>query len=80
MAPAHFGRATNVIPKLHPRHYKTSAVTPGLAVKTNRQSSNRFGLSFGAQIAKLRLYLHSTAVLRYDWNQKVKTGIPPGSD
>jgi hypothetical protein len=70
-APAHFRGATNVIPKLHPRHYKTSTVTPELAAKTSRQSSNSFRLSFGAQVAKIRLYLHSTAVLRYDLNPKV---------
>jgi hypothetical protein len=51
MAPARFGRAADVIPKLtqklHPRDYKTSAVTPELAVTTSRQSSNSFGLLFG---------------------------------
>jgi hypothetical protein len=62
------------------RHYKTSTVTPELAAKTSRQSSNSFGLSFGAQIAKMRLYLHSTAVLRYDWNQEVKISSAPGYD
>jgi hypothetical protein len=36
--------------------HKTSTVTPELAVKTNRQSPNSFGLSFGAQIAQMRLY------------------------
>jgi hypothetical protein len=40
-------------------------VTPELPVK----SSDGFRLSFGAQIAKTRLYLHSTAVLRYDSNR-----------
>jgi hypothetical protein len=82
MAPAQFRRATKVIPKLHPRHYKTSTVTPELAVKTSRQSSNSFWLSFGAQIqiAKMRLYLHSTAVLRYDWKTEVKMSFPSGHD
>jgi hypothetical protein len=59
----------NVIPKLHPRHYKASTVTSELAAKTIRQSPGSCGLSFGAQIAEIRLYLYSTAVLRYDWNQ-----------
>jgi hypothetical protein len=44
-APAHFRGATNVIPKPHPRHYKTSAVTSELAVKNIRQSANSVGLS-----------------------------------
>jgi hypothetical protein len=51
-------------------------VTPELQVK----SSDGLRLSFGAQIAKIRLYLHSTAVLRYDSNrtaQKIKE-IPRG--
>jgi hypothetical protein len=26
----------------------------------------------------MRLYLHSTAVLRYDWNPEVKISFPPG--
>jgi hypothetical protein len=56
--------------------HKTSAVTPKLAAKTSRQRSNSRGLSFGAQIAMMRLYLHSTAVLlpTHDmdgWNPKV---------
>jgi hypothetical protein len=80
MAPAHFGPAANIIPKLYPRHHKTSTVTPELAAGTSRQSSNGSGLSFGAHIAKMRLYLHSTAVLRHDWNPEVKISPPPGSD
>ena len=72
---------TNAIPKLRPRHYITSAVTPELAAKTSRQSFNSFGHSFGAQsVAKMCLCFHSTAVLRCDWKPKAKTGIPPGSD
>jgi hypothetical protein len=79
-APAQFGGATNIIPKLHPRHYKTSAVTSELAAKTIRQSFNSAGLSFGAQIAEIRLYLNSTAVSRFAWNQEITTSFPPGSD
>jgi hypothetical protein len=41
-APAHFRGATNIIPELHPRHYKTSTVTSELAVKTIRQSPDTF--------------------------------------
>jgi hypothetical protein len=70
-APAHFRGATNIIPKLHPRHCKTSTATSELAAKTIRQSPDSCGLSFGAQIAEIRLYLYSTAVPRYDWNQEV---------
>jgi hypothetical protein len=44
-APAQFRGAANIIPKLHPRHYKTSTAASELAVKTSRQSSNGFGLS-----------------------------------
>jgi hypothetical protein len=63
-APAQFRGATNIIPKLRPRHYKTSTVTSELAAKSIRQSPGSCGLSFGAQIAKIRLYLYSTAVPR----------------
>jgi hypothetical protein len=70
-APAHFWGATNIIPKLHPRHYKTSTATSELTAKAIRQSPGSCGLSFGAQIAEMRLYLYSTAVSRYDWNQEV---------
>ena len=44
-APAHFRGATNIIPKLHPRHYKTSAVTSELAAKAIRQSPGSCGFS-----------------------------------
>jgi hypothetical protein len=70
-APARFRGAANIIPKLHPRHYKTSTATSELAVKTTRQSPDSCGLSFGAQIAEIRLCLYSTAVSRCDWNQEV---------
>jgi hypothetical protein len=60
-------------------HYKTSAVTTELAAKTSRQSPDGLRLSFGAQVAKMCLYLlHSTAVLRCDWY--LKANISPGSD
>jgi hypothetical protein len=54
-------------------------VTPELAVKTSRQSPNSFGLglSFGAQIAQMRLYY--TALQYYDVigtkNQEAKMGL-----
>jgi hypothetical protein len=47
-APAQFRGAANIIPKLHPRHNKTSTATSELAVKTTRQSPDSCGLSFGA--------------------------------
>jgi hypothetical protein len=57
------------------------AVTPELAAKTSRQSSNGLELSSGAQIAKMRQYLHSTAALRHDLNQEhVKISPTTGHD
>jgi hypothetical protein len=63
-APAHFRGAPDVIPKpkLHRRHYKTSAVTPELAAKTSRQSSDGFRLSFGAQVAKISFRVESASM------------------
>jgi hypothetical protein len=60
-------------------NYKTSTVTPELAAKTSRQSSDSSRLSFGAQVAKMCLYLHSTAVLRCDWHLEANISFPPGS-
>jgi hypothetical protein len=72
-----FTQCMNAIPKLHPRHNKTSAVTPELAAKTSRKSSDGLGLSFGAQVAKMRLYFHSTKVLRCDWKPKSRYAFLP---
>jgi hypothetical protein len=69
-----FTQCTNAIPKLHPRHYKTLAVTPELAViKTSRKRSDSLRLSFGAQIAKQDapvIYAALQYCERCDWKPK----------
>jgi hypothetical protein len=62
-----FIQCTNAIPKLQARRYKKPKMALELAAKkTGCRSTNDCGLSFGAQIAKTCLYLHSSAVLQWD--------------
>ena len=63
-APAQFRGATNIIPKLHPRHYKTSTATSELAAKTIRQSPDSCGLSLVLRYPKCACIY--TALQYYD--------------